>query len=198
MNKEIFLHQLRIRLAQLPEEEIQKRLDYYAELIDDMTEDGISEEEAVASFGDVNRVAQSIMQEVPLATLMKTKVKPKNGWSTAAIVFAVIGAPIWIPLLIAFIAVIASVYLCIWAVIVCIFAVVVSLGAVGIYLIFRMCFLLVSGIGNGLLTLGAGLFLVGLCILAFLGAKVFVVELLKGTGWFARQIKNLFIKKEVE
>lgn len=50
MNRDIFLHQLRIRLAQLPEDEVQKRLDYYAEIIDDMIEDGISEEEAVARF----------------------------------------------------------------------------------------------------------------------------------------------------
>ena len=42
MNKEIFLHQLRIRLTQLPPQETQKRLDYYAELIDDMVEDGVN------------------------------------------------------------------------------------------------------------------------------------------------------------
>ena len=53
MNKETFLHQLRIRLSQLPESEIQKRLDYYEELIEDMKDDGITEEDAVAGFGEM-------------------------------------------------------------------------------------------------------------------------------------------------
>lgn len=78
MNRETFLDQLRIRLSQLPEEEMQKRLDYYNEMIEDMIEDGISEEDAVESFGSVDEIAQKIMQEVPLAALMKTKVKPKK------------------------------------------------------------------------------------------------------------------------
>ena len=88
MNREIFLHQLRIRLSQLPEPEIEKRLEYYSELIEDMVEDGMSEEDAVASFGDINQIAQGIMETTALSTLVKTTVKPKNGWSTAAIVIA--------------------------------------------------------------------------------------------------------------
>ena len=94
MSKDTFLHQLRIRLSQLPEAEIEKRLDYYSEIIEDMKEDGISEEEAVASFGDINAVAQQIMQDVPMATLVKTKVKPKKGWTATAIVIAIVGSPL--------------------------------------------------------------------------------------------------------
>lgn len=93
MNREIFLHQLRIRLSQLPEPEIEKRLEYYSELIEDMVEDGMSEEDAVASFGDINQIAQGIMETTALSTLVKTTVKPKNGWSTAAIVIAIVGSP---------------------------------------------------------------------------------------------------------
>lgn len=90
MNKETFLHQLRIRLSQLPKEETDKQLDYYSEIIDDMVEDGMCEEDAVSSFGDVNTVARKIMEQTPLKTLVQTTVKPKKGWSTAAIVIAVL------------------------------------------------------------------------------------------------------------
>lgn len=196
MNKEVFLHQLRIRLSQLPEEEIQKRLDYYAEIIDDMAEDGISEEDAAAGFGDINEIAQKIMQEVPLPTLMKSKVKPKNGWSTTAIVLAVVGSPLWLCLLFAFIAVVCSVYLVIWASILCVYAVVLSLGVCGLYFLYKAFTLLTVGIGYSLLTFGSGLALLGLCLLSVLAAKAVTVYLLKGTKWFALQVKGLFIRKE--
>lgn len=196
MNKEVFLYQLRIRLSQLPEDEIVKRLDYYSEIIDDITEDGISEEEAVRSFGDIDEIALGIMQEMPLPTLMKTKMKPKKGWTTAAIVLAVIGSPIWLSLLIAFIAVIASVYICIWAAILCLYAGVLSLCIAGLYLTLKAFFLFDFGFSYFSLTFGAGLALLGLGILAFLGSRIVTVKLLKGTGWFAAQVKNLFIRKE--
>lgn len=198
MNREIFLHQLRIRLSQLPEPEIEKRLEYYSELIEDMVEDGMSEEAAVASFGDVNQIAQGIMETTALSTLVKTTVKPKNGWSTAAVVFAIVGSPIWVPLLLAFMAVIASVYLVIWALIISIFAVVLSLGLLGIYLFFKSFWLLGAGFPTVIYTIGCGLGLAGLCLLAFLGAKVAILGLIHLTGWIFIQIKSLFIKKEAK
>ena len=136
------------------------------------------------------------MQEMPLPTLMKTKMKPKKGWTTAAIVLAVVGSPIWLSLLIAFIAVIASVYICIWAAILCLYAGVLSLCIAGLYLTLKAFFLFDFGFSYFSLTFGAGLALLGLGILAFLGSRIVTVKLLKGTGWFAAQVKNLFIRKE--
>lgn len=196
MNREIFLHQLRIRLSQLPEPEIEKRLEYYSELIEDMVEDGMSEEAAVASFGDINQVAQSIMETTALSTLVKTTVKPKNGWSTAAVVFAVIGSPIWVPLLFAFVAVIASVYLVIWTLIICMFTLVFCLGVAGVFLLFKSFWLFGAGFSTVIYTIGCGLGLAGLCLLAFLGAKVVTLGLIQLTRWIFVQIKSLFIKKE--
>lgn len=196
MNKETFLHQLRIRLSQLPEPEIKTRLDYYSELIEDMVEDGMSEEDAVASFGDVNAIAAKIMQDTPLSTLVKSKVTPKNGWSTAAIVIAIVGSPVWVPLLLAFITVIASVYLVIWTCIICIFAVVLSLGLSGIYLVFKAFTLFTAGFSTVIFTVGCGLGFVGLCLLAFLGAKVTTMGLIQLTRWIFIEIKSLFIQKE--
>lgn len=198
MNKEIFLHQLRIRLSQLPESEIQTRLDYYNELIEDMVEDGMDEEAAVASFGNVNDIAEKIMQDTRLSTLVKTKVTPKNGWSTTAIILAIVGSPLWVPLLFAFVAVIASVYMVIWSLIVSIFAIVLSLGIMGVYLVFKSFLLFPSGLPTVIFTVGCGFGFAGLCLLAFLGAKEVTIKLVQLTKWIFIQIKSLFIKKEAE
>ena len=47
MRKTEFLERLRAALNALPEEEAKKTIAYYAEMIDDRIEDGMSEEEAI-------------------------------------------------------------------------------------------------------------------------------------------------------
>ncbi len=51
MNKREFLQKLENGLSGLPREDIEQRLSFYAEMIDDRIEDGFSEEEAVAGIG---------------------------------------------------------------------------------------------------------------------------------------------------
>ncbi len=199
MTKEIFLHQLRIRLSRLPEAEIQKRLDYYSEMIDDMLEDGISEENAIASFGPVDQVAQHILQDTSLATLVKQTARPKKGWTAPAIILAIVGAPLWIPLGIAVLAVILAVFVCILALIAVVFALVFTLGAAGIALIARaFAILTTAGLCYTIFTIGAALILAGLCLLAFLGAKQTAVWLICLSKRIFVYIKSLFIGKEAE
>lgn len=52
MQKTEFLDRLRAALADLPAEELEKTLGYYAEMIEDRMEDGMDEEAAVAAMGD--------------------------------------------------------------------------------------------------------------------------------------------------
>lgn len=47
MNKQEFLVKLRKGLSGLPKEDIEERLTFYSEMIDDRMEEGLSEEEAV-------------------------------------------------------------------------------------------------------------------------------------------------------
>lgn len=195
MNRELFLCQLGNRLAQLPAEEVEKQLAYYNEMIEDMKEDGISEEEAVESFGNVDEIAKGIMQEVPMSALVKNRITPKKGWTPTAIILAVLGAPLWVPLAGSAVGVIASVYVTVWAVIATVFAAVISLGAAGVGL-FIIAFTMTSyGAGYVLLTLGTGLVLLGLCILGFFAGKVISVKLIQLTKWVWRKTKSLFIKK---
>ena len=48
MNKQEFLDALRERLSGLPSREVEDRLGFYGEIIDDRIEEGISEHDAVA------------------------------------------------------------------------------------------------------------------------------------------------------
>ena len=88
MSKADFLRLLERALAQLSEEERQKNLEYYSELLDDMMEEGMTEAEATAKLGSPGQIAQSILQEMPLGKLVSTRMKPKSGWTPLAIVLA--------------------------------------------------------------------------------------------------------------
>ena len=58
MNKAQFMKQLEQNLAQLPWEEIRKRIDYYEEMIDDRMEDGMTE--AVSPIMGMREISQWI------------------------------------------------------------------------------------------------------------------------------------------
>jgi len=170
MTKREFLDDLKSRLSQLPPDEIGKRLAYYAELIDDMVEDGMEEAAAVAKLGDVSKIADDILREQPLPTLVKSRVRPSGGWTALDIVLLVLGFPVWFPILMAFLAVVLSVYVVIWSVVVVLFAVVFAIAASGLALIVGGIWDIISNPLTALMILGAGVALAGLAVFAFLGA----------------------------
>lgn len=65
MNKEQFLSELSRRLDGLNGNDLYRTLEYYAEMIDDRVEEGMSEEAAVAALGDLEAIAREIMQDAP-------------------------------------------------------------------------------------------------------------------------------------
>lgn len=122
MNKYEFLAQLRKQLETIPEADARASVDYYAEMIDDRMEEGLSEEEAVAAVGDVKQIARNIFAETPVEQRQPRKI---SGWIVALLV---LGAPVWLALLIAAAAVVFSVWVSLWSVVVSLYAVAVSLG----------------------------------------------------------------------
>lgn len=66
MLRNLFLSELRNRLFGLPGEEIEERLSFYNEMINDRMEEGLSEEEAVAAIGPVEEIAEQIMSTAPV------------------------------------------------------------------------------------------------------------------------------------
>ena len=99
------------------------------------------------------------------------------------------------PIAIAVLAVVISMFAVCWAVIVSIFAAVISIGVSGIYLFVKGFTLAGSGFPYILLTIGSGITLAGLCLFAWLGARILVIWLVQFTKWLAREIKGIFIKK---
>lgn len=196
MTKREFLDILRRGLCQLPPEEVEKRLAYYEELLNDMTEDGMTEQEATARLGDPSDLAREILQEQPMATLVKSRMKPKNGWTAAGIVAVVLGSPIWLPILLAVLIVALSVYVVIGALVVGLFAVVLGIAVGGAALVFGAFFAVGLGFPMALLAFAGGLVALGLGILGFFGAWAAAKGLFRLTRAIFRGIKSLFIRKE--
>ena len=197
MTKSEFLDQLRGRLSGLPQSDLEERLNFYGEMIDDRIEDGLKEEDAVAAVGSVGEIAEQIVKDTPLAKLVKEKIKPKRSLKSWEIVLIAVGSPIWFALLVAAFAVMISVYAVIWSLIVSLWAVGFSLAvsficglAVGLVFIFKGSAL------PGLVIIGAALICAGLAIFAFFGCKAATKGAVALTKEIAAGIKRPFIKKE--
>ncbi|MEE1105032.1 MAG: DUF1700 domain-containing protein, partial [Ruminococcus sp.] len=91
MTKKAFLSELRAALSALPEQEQNERLRFYAEMIDDRMEDGMTEEEAVAAVGNTNEIAQRIHTEAAVQA-------PQQGVRVWLILLLVLGSPLWLSL----------------------------------------------------------------------------------------------------
>lgn len=198
MRKQEFLDALKDRLAGLPERDVEDRLGFYREMIEDRIEEGLTEEEAVAQIGSVEEIFSQIMADIPLLRIAKEKIKPKNRMRAWEITLLAIGSPIWIALLVSFAAVIFSLYVSLWSVIVSLWAVFAALAgsALGCLAGGAVILCLKTPI-TGIACIGLGLVCAGLSIFAFFGCRAAT----KGTVWLTRRmvigIKRSFIKKEV-
>ena len=198
MLKAEFLGQLQKALSALPAAEVERQLNYYSELIDDMMEDGLSEIEAITRLGRVEDIRENILREQPLPLLVKNAARPKNGWTALSVIFLILGFPVWGSLLIAFFAVVCSIYIAIWAILFAAFAVVVSFGIAGVAMIVYAVIRLGMGAGSVLWTIGAAMLLLGLCVLGFPLAAALAKLVVKGTAAVGRWVKSLFIRKEAK
>ena len=196
MNKIEFLTVLRERLQGLPEEDINKSIDFYCEMIDDRVEDGMSEAEAVEALGNIEEIISQILSEVSLPKLVKEKVKPKRALKAWEIVLLVLGAPLWIPLLATVILTVLAVYLSVWSVIISLYVVDLAVVICGIAFVrLAVAFLFGGQFVSGGVALGAGLVCMGLSVLLFFAFNLVT----KGILWASKKvllgIKGLFIGK---
>lgn len=170
MNKQIFFSELRARLSGLPQEDIEERLGFYEEMIDDRMEEGCTEEEAVAAIGSTDEIVSQILADYPLSKLVKEKVKPKRKLRAWEIVLLVVGSPIWLSLLIAAFAVVFSLYVVLWSLIITLWAIEISFAATALAGAVSAVVLAFQGQGLlGLALFGAGLLFAGLAIFLFFG-----------------------------
>ncbi len=197
MNKIAFLLSLHKELSGLPQNEVEERLSFYSEMIEDRMEEGLSEEEAVAAVGSVEEIAAQIVADIPLTKIAKEKIKPKRRLNAWEVVLLVLGSPVWLSLLIAAFAVIFSLYISLWAVIVSLWAAFGALvgGAMGG--VAGGIGLAIGGKGLAAVPLiSAGLVCAGLAILLCLGCKAATKGTVQLTRKIAIGIKMRCLRKE--
>ena len=196
MNKYDFLLALEDRLTGLPEADRQASLDFYAEMLDDLTEGGMTEAEAVASLGSVDAIAEEILLEMPLPKLVKAKMK-KRRLSGLEITLLAVGFPIWFPILIALLAVMFAIYISLWAVVLSLYAADLALAvSVPAGLIAAIALFASGQPAAALLFLGAGLVLAGLTVLWLLLCNLTAKGMWQLGKLTLRGIKACFIRKE--
>lgn len=203
MNKKEFLQGLRDRLNAYPKEELDRSIGYWSEMVEDRIEDGATEEEAVASLGDIDEIAKQIEYELPLKTIIqhsgrenrengKTKRKGVSAW---IIVLLVVGAPLWLPIGLSVLLVLFALLVAIWAIDISLWAVMVSGAACVVAGIASIVFGLLHGVGI-LALLGAAVTLAGagIGILMFLAAYWFAKGIIALVRAFINGIKKSIVK----
>lgn len=197
MSKQEFLVELRKALSGLPQGDIEDRLTFYSEMIDDRMEEGLAEGDAVSEIGTVDEVAAQIVGEIPLTKLVKERVRPKRALRVWEIVLLALGSPLWLSLLAALLSVTFAGYLVVWSVIFCLWAMEAALMGFAFYGAVAAVIHVVQGNGFiGLAALGAGAFCAGLSIFLFFGCKEATKGILLLTKKVALGVKSLFIRKE--
>ena len=172
MNKQEFLAAVRARIDTMPAQDIRRSIDYYAEMIDDRMEDGLSEAEAVAAMGSAEEIAAQILGE-NLPPPSPPPTPSKRSWRAWEIALLVLGFPLWFPLLLAGASILLSLYAVLWSVILALYAAVIGLAAGALGGIVCAPILFCTGQGAmGFLLLGAAFVLAGLTVLGFIGTTL--------------------------
>lgn len=174
MKKFEFLSRLEKELQGLPEEDIKRTLDYYAEIIDDRVEDGNDEETAVGDLGEVKDICDRIWSEASLPNVAKARIKRSRSLKAWEIALIILGSPVWLPVLVAVCAVILAAYVVLWSVAVSFYAVDASLAGTALGGVLLSVIYITNGsIGSGLIWSGAAMILAGAAIFAFFGCHMF-------------------------
>lgn len=197
MTKLKFLLSLNEKLSGLPRDEVEERLNFYSEMIEDRMEEGLSEEEAVSAVGSVEEIAEQIISEIPLTKIATEKIKPKRRLKGWEICLLILGAPLWLSLVIGAVSVLFSLYVVLWSVIISLWAAAVSVigGSVG-GIVSGIIFACQGKSLIGLAMIGAGIVLAGVSIFLIYGCGATTKAILYLTKKIALWIKKCFIKKE--
>lgn len=180
MRKQDFIKELRLNLSFLPKEEIEDRISFYSELIDDKIEEGVKEEDAIKSIGSIDEIINQIIDEMPLSKIAKDKIKQKRKLSGLEIALIIVGSPIWLSILLSLIAVLFSLYIIGWSIVISIWAILISLIAV-----------LVAGIVLTIISLFSNIYIVAL---SYLGATLVILGLTILMHYVCKIITRLYIK----
>lgn len=196
MCKQEFLMQLRDGLSGLPQSEIEERINFYNEMIEDHMEDGLSEAEAVSAAGSVEEIVSQAIAETPLTKIEQETVKPARRLAVWEVILIILGSPIWLSLLVAAFAVLISLYAVLWSLIAAIWAAFAAVAGCALSGIAAGIVCICGGNAPaGVVFISAGAVCAGVSILFFYGCR----EATKGIWVLTKKIllwiKRCFIKR---
>jgi uncharacterized membrane protein len=196
MNKQEFLFVLRENLQGLPQSDIEERLTFYQEIIEDRIEEGFSETEAVEAVGSVEKIVAQIVADTPFTKIAKERINPKKHLKLWEILLLAVGSPLWLSLGIAILAIIFALYIALWSVMITLWAIPISLimCALGSF-IAGIVFACNGATLTGIAMIATGLLCAGLSIFMFFGCKGATKGILILTKESALKLKNCFIRK---
>lgn len=202
MLREEYLNQLKEKLTQNNIPGIDGMIDFYDEAISDRMEDGMSEEDAVAAMEDTDSIVKAAKLDKPITALMadaareKHKEASESGHGTLFVVLAIVGFPIWFPLMVTFLSVIFSLYIALWSIVISIYAVELSFAIVALVSLLG-CFTFFMGqipFVTALALLGCAFLFAGLTLLMWkpiVAITKWMIRLIKA---ILRGIKSIFVR----
>lgn len=168
MDKRKFLILLQKGLSGMPQEDINERLNFYSEMIDDYMEEGLAEEEAVARIGSVNEIVTQIIGDTPQPDSTPA-TKRRNPWKIAMILLS---SPIWLPLLISAFVIVFSLFISLWSIIISMWSVFAALASSSFGCTLGGVAMIFAGFGTqGAAMIGVGLVCGGLSVFMFYACK---------------------------
>lgn len=194
MTRDEFLNRLGELLACLPADQVKETQEFYAEAIADRMEGGMTEAEAVAAMGTPGEVAEATLDELPAVPRAIARTKRK---STALLwALAIVGSPVWIPLLLAFVAVAAAVYICIWVLALCVWIVAAAFGGAGVVLVllFAVDGIIIGHVPYVLTSMGMGFASIGVALLVGAGAWTASKQIARLSALWAKKAVSPFRK----
>lgn len=195
MTRQEFLSALNDKLSNLPKKDTAERIKFYEEMIDDRIEEGLSEEEAIAELGTVDEIYEQFLGELPLLSIIKDRITPKNRPSGGMLALIISTSLIWFPLLIVGLSLVLSLYAALWSLVLSAWAVFASLAiSAPLGVVSGIVSIFTANATQGILLIGGGLAFAGLAILAYYGS----LYATKGSAILTKKmiigIKNLIVK----
>ena len=195
MNKQEFISALSKRLQSFDGYDVDERISFYCEIIDDKIEEGMNEEDAVAQIGTVDEVVEQISCDI--SPIKPASGTPKRKRSALEITLLVIGSPIWGAILISLFAVVLSLWVSLWAAAVVLWAAVLSLCVGSIAVIVAGVVLLTVGEkGTGLLAISTSLICAGLAVFMCYGSLMASKGMAALTKLLGRATKRCFKRRK--
>lgn len=189
MRKNEFLKALSRALRPLKDEERQRYLANYAELVEDQLESGMTEETAIAKLGDPAAIALPILDDAREQGLLKPRRTPMN------ICLLALGSPVWVSLLLAGLAVVLALYVAAWALVIAVCALEMALA---VMLPAAIVFFAVNAASNlpfGLFVLGAGIVCAAAAAALWKPLKGLIARFaVSSAHWVCKIVNNMKIK----